>query len=299
LAGLATFLTVAEKRSFRAAGDELRVTASAVSQTVKQLEEQLGLQLLRRTTRSVSLTEAGEYLYRGLTPAFGEMRATLESLNELKSRPAGTLRLSVSSIAESFLTETTLSGFLARYPEVKLDVCVDDGPADIVQQGFDAGVRLGEVIAQDMVAVSVSAPQRQIVVGSPEYLSRHPAPAHPRDLHGHVCIGWRHYGNAAPYRWEFTEEGRDFEVVVEARVNTNDMGLMLRLARQGVGLTVGMEETFRPYVARGELLPVLEAFCPEFAGFFLYYPSRVHTPPKLRALVDYMRTRRAQERQAT
>jgi DNA-binding transcriptional LysR family regulator len=291
LGGLTAFLAVAEKRSFRAAGADLGVTPSAVSQTVRQLEERLGIRLFTRTTRSVALTEAGEHLQRGLKPAFADMRVALESLNELRSRPTGTLRLNVSSIAEEFLSGGLLAEFLAENPDIKLDIAIDDGETDIVQQGFDAGVRLGEVIAQDMVAVSVSPKQRQIVVGSPAYLARHGKPKHPRELQKHACIGWRVYTKPTPYRWEFTENGRDFEIAIDARVNTNEMSVMIRLACEGVGLTTGLEETFRPYIARGALAPVLDKFCPPFAGFFLYYPSRAQTPPKLRALVDFLRKR--------
>jgi DNA-binding transcriptional LysR family regulator len=291
LSDLFAFLTVAEKSSFRAASDELRVTPSAISQNVRQLEERLGLRLLARTTRSVALTEAGEHLYNGLRPAFADVRTTLESLNELRSRPTGTVRLNVSSIAESFLAEGTLAEFLAEYPDIKLDVAVDDSNSDIVQQGFDAGVRLGEVIDRDMVAVRASGDQRQIVVGAPRYFQKHGKPKHPRDLHRHACIGWRVYSTPAPYNWEFSENGRDFEVAIDARVNTNEMRLMLRLACDGVGLSIGLEETFRPYLDRGELVPVLEKFCPRFAGFFLYYPSRSQTPAKLRALIDFLKKR--------
>ncbi len=247
----------------------------------------LGCSSFSRTTRSVALTEAGEHLYNGLRPAFAEVQTTLESLNELRSRPAGTLRLNVSSIAETFLSETLLADFLADYPDIKLDIAIDDGETDIVQLGFDAGVRLGEVVSQDMVAVSVSAEERQIVVGSPGYFATH-EPKHPARS-ARPFVHWlARLCGPAPYRWEFTENGKDFEVTIDARVNTNDMGLMVRLARAGAGLTIGLEETFRPYVARGELVPVLEKFCPPFPGFFLYYPSRTQTPPKLRALVDFL-----------
>jgi DNA-binding transcriptional LysR family regulator len=296
IGGMTAFLAVADKRSFRAAADELGVTGSAVSQTIRQVEEELGVQLLTRTTRSVALTEAGEHLRRGLAPAFAEVRATLASLDELRRRPAGTLRLNVSSIAESFLSEALLAEFLAQYPDVKLEVAIDDGTSDIVQEGFDAGVRLGEVIAQDMIAVAVSGDQRQIVVASPAYLKRRGRPEHPRDLTRHDCIGWRRLGAGAPYRWEFSDRGKDLEVAIDARVNTNEMRLMLRLACDGVGLTIGMEDTFRPYIARGELVPVLERYCPSFPGFFLYYPSRTQVPAKLRALVDFLKARRRKKR---
>jgi DNA-binding transcriptional LysR family regulator len=291
LPGLAAFVAVAERRSFRAAGELLRVTPSAVSQTVRQLEERLGLQLLARTTRSVALTEPGQQLFDGLQPAFANIQTSLDALNELRSRPAGTLRLSVSAIAESFLAEGTLAAFLAEYPDIKLELAIDDSDGDIVQEGFDAGVRLGEVIDRDMVAVRVSADQRQIVVASPSYLAKHGRPKHPRDLQSHACIGWRECSRPAPYRWEFTENGKDFEVSIDGRVNTNEMSVMLRLARDGVGLTIGLEETFRPYIERRELVSVLDKFCAPFPGFFLYYPSRAQTPAKLKALVDFLRVR--------
>jgi len=291
LPGLAAFLAVAERRSFRAAGELLQVTPSAVSQTVRQLEERLGLTLLARTTRSVALTEPGQRLFDDLKPAFASIQAALDAVNELRGKPSGTLRLSVSSIAESFLSEGLLAAFLAEYPDVKLQLAIDDKEVDIVQEGFDGGVRLGEVIDRDMVAVRVSADQRQIVVASPGYLARHGTPKHPRDLQHHACIGWHEPSRAAPYRWEFTDNGKDFEVNIDARVNTNEMSVMLRLARDGVGLTVGLEETFRPFIERGELKAVLDKFCPPFPGFFLYYPSRAQTPAKLKALVDFLRAR--------
>ena len=291
LPGLAAFLAVAEKRSFRAAGEALQVTPSAVSQTVRQLEERLGLQLLSRTTRSVALTEPGQLLFDDLKPAFVSIQAALDAVTELRAKPAGTLRLNVSSIAESFLAEGALAAFLAEYPDIKLELIIDDSELDIVQAGFDGGVRLGEVIDRDMVAVRVSAEQRQIVVASPAYLARHGKPKHPRDLQNHACIGWRELSRPAPYRWEFTENGKDFEVNVNARVNTNEMTVMLRLARDGVGLTIGLEETFRPYIERAELVTVLDKFCPPFPGFFLYYPNRARAPAKLKALVDFLRAR--------
>ncbi len=293
LNGLATFVAVAETRSFRAAGDRLGVTASAVSQTVRQIEGRLGLSLFTRTTRSVALTEAGEHLLRGLKPALADVHATLESLENLRGRPAGTLRLNVASIAETFLSEGTIAAFLAEYPDIKLEIAVDDAEVDVVADGFDAAIRLGELIAQDMVAVSVSGEQRQIVVGSPSYFAKHPKPKHPRDLHAHACIGWRVYTRPAPYRWEFTEDGRDFEIAIDARVNTNEARVMYRLALDGVGLTIGMEDTLRPYLDRGELIAVLDKFCPSFPGFFLYYPypSGGEAPPKLKALVEFLRRR--------
>lgn len=289
LNALAVFTLVAQQRSFRAAADRLGVTRSAVSQTIGRLEATMGLALVRRTTRSVSLTEAGERLHAALALALAEIEAAVESMGDHAAGPRGQLRLAVSSIAERFLAGPLLAGFADAHPAVQLDVTVTDEEFDIVAEGFDAGVRLGEVIEQDMIAVPVSAEQRQIVVAAPAYLARAGAPAHPRELAGFRCIGWRAAPQKAPYRWEFTEDGRDFTVAVAPEVTTNDMALMIKLALAGGGLTFGMEETFRPYIARGELVPLLEAYCPPFAGFYLYYPSRRNLAPKLRALIDHLR----------
>jgi DNA-binding transcriptional LysR family regulator len=292
LAGITIFVTVAEARSFRAASERLGVTRSAVSQAIRRLEERMGVALVQRTTRSVHLTEAGERLYEAVSPALKDVSTAMKAVGELRDQPGGMLRITVSSIAESFLSGSLLAGFLAAYPDIRLDITVTDEEFDIVAQGFDAGVRLGEVIEQDMIAIPVSDEQRQMVLASPDYLARHDAPAHPRDLPKHHCIGWRPNPQVAPYRWEFTESGRDFAVDVNPRVTTNDMKVMIRLACAGAGLTFGMEETFRPYIARAELVPLLEDFCPPFPGFYLYYPTRRNMPPKLRVLIDYLRQRR-------
>jgi DNA-binding transcriptional LysR family regulator len=294
LTGITVFVTVAEARSFRAASERLGVTRSAVSQAIRRLEERMGVALVQRTTRSVHLTEAGERLYQSVRPALDDLGAAMEAVGEMRDQPSGMLRITVSSIAEGFLSGSILAGFLAAYPDIRLDLTVSDEEFDIVAEGFDAGVRLGEVIEQDMIAAPVSAEQRQMVVGSPDYVARHGAPTHPRDLSAHHCVGWRPSPQVAPYRWEFTENGHDFDVAVNPRVTTNDMRVMIRLACSGAGLTFGMEETFRPYIARTELVPLLEEFCPPFPGFYLYYPSRRNVPLKLRVLVDYLRQMRRQ-----
>lgn len=289
---VATFVAVAEARSFRAASERLGVTRSAVSQAVAKLEAEIGLALLQRTTRSVSLTEAGERFLASVGPAVAEMRSAAAALADRDTRPSGLLRLAVSSIAERFISGPLLTGFRDAYPDVRLDIFITDQVFDLVAEGYDAGVRLGEVIEQDMVAVPVSAPQRQVVVAAPAYLERFGAPAHPRDLADHRCIGWRPAPGVAPYRWEFAEAGREFDVAVDPEVTTNDMWLMIRLACAGAGLTFGMAETFAPWIERGELTPVLEDFSPSFPGFFLYFPSRRNLAPKLRALIDYVRADR-------
>ena len=262
------------------------VTRSAVSQTISRLEEMLGILLVRRTTRSVSLTEEGQRLYDDIAPAIADVGAALSAAADIGGRPRGQLRLAVSSIAEKFLSGALLTAFADANPDVRIDITVTDEEFDIVAEGYDAGVRLGEVIAQDMIAVPVSGPQRQFAVCAPAYLQRRDAPRHPRDLAHHRCIGWRPAPAVAPYRWEFTEDGRDFSVAVEPEFTTNDMGLMIRLACAGAGITFGMEDSFRPLIDRGLLVPLLEDYSPPFAGFYLYYPNRRNLTPRLRALLD-------------
>jgi DNA-binding transcriptional LysR family regulator len=293
LNALATVAVVARTCSFRAAADQLGVTRSAVSQAVRKVEDALGTAVLRRTTRSVTLTEAGETLLEQVAPALAEIDAATQIAAAYQGKPIGLLRLAVSSIAESFLSGDLLASFLRLYPGIRLDVLVTDTEFDIVAAGFDGGVRLGEVIERDMIAVPVSGEQHQIVVAAPAYLAAAGTPLHPRELTQHRCIGWRSAVEAAPYRWEFAEEGRDFAVTVEPEMTSNDMALMVKMARAGAGLTIGMAETFAPLLKTGELLAVLEPYCPPLPGFFLFYPSRRHLPMKLRALVDHVRDRRA------
>lgn len=290
LNALATLTVVARTRSFRAAADQLGVTRSAVSQAVRKVEDQLGTAVLRRTTRSVTLTEAGEELLDRIGPALAEIGAAVETTSAHDERPTGRLRLAVSSIAESFLSGDLLASFMAANPAVGLDVVVTDAEFDIVAAGFDAGVRLGEVIERDMIAVAIGEDQRQIVVAAPAYLAAAGTPGHPRELPQHRCVGWRSSTEMAPYRWEFTEDGRDFAVAVEPEMTTNDMALMIKMARAGAGLTIGLADSFAPWVETDELRPVLQSFCPPLPGFFLFYPSRRHLPTKVRALVEHVRT---------
>ncbi len=291
LTGISVFLAVAEARSFRAAAERLGVTRSAVSQAIRRLEDRLGVALVQRTTRSVSLTEAGAQLYQRMAPAIGEIGAALDATADRDSAPSGLLRLAVSSIAERFISGPLLAGFADAHPAVRIDVTVTDEEFDIVAEGYDAGVRLGEVIAQDMIAIPVSGEQRQTAVAAPSYIARFGVPAHPSELVRHRCIGWRPAPHTAPYRWEFGEEGREFDVVVDPQITTNDMGLMIRTACAGGGITFGMEETFRPLVSSGQLVPLLQTFFPPFAGFFLYFPNRRNLAPKLRALIEHVRWR--------
>jgi DNA-binding transcriptional LysR family regulator len=292
LDGMVVFVAVAEAKGFRAAGDRLGVSGSAVSQTLRRLEERLGVALVQRTTRSVRLTPAGDRLYAAARQALDELKAAIDAVSELGSEPRGMLRLHVSGAAESFLSGPLLAGFLDAHPHVHLDLFVSDDPLDIVADGYDAGIRLGEVIDRDMIAVPVSGELRLIVVASPDYFERCPKPTHPRDLVEHACINWHPTSEAPPYRWEFTENGRDFSVDVKARVLTNDPSLNIRLARAGAGLSLASEDRVRDDVARGDLVSVLEQFSTPFPGFYLYYPQRRHASPALRALVDYLRANR-------
>lgn len=281
-------MAVAQSRNFRAAADQLGVTRSAVSQGIRRLEDGLGIALVLRSTRNVHLTEAGTRLHEQIAGPLSAVGAALEEL-VLDGPPRGVLRVAVTSIAERFLSGSLIASFAQAYPGITLDVTVTDEEFDIVSAGFDAGVRLGEVIEQDMVAVPLTGPQRQMVVAAPGYLARHGAPGHPRELISHRCIGWRPAPGVAPYRWEFREDGRDFDLTVEPQITSNDMLVMVRTALAGGGITIGVAETFRPYIERGELVPLLEAYLPSFAGFFLYFPSRRNQPPKLRALVEHVR----------
>jgi DNA-binding transcriptional LysR family regulator len=282
------FLAVAKTQNFRLAADHLGVTRSAVSQGIRRLEDGLGIALVQRSTRHVRLTEAGLQLHDQIAEPLSAVGAALEEA-VIDGPPRGLLRVAVTSIAERFLSGPLIVSFAEAYPGITLDVTVTDEESDIVGAGFDAGVRLGEVIEQDMVAIPVSGPQRQAIVAAPAYLARNGTPQSPQDLLAHRCIGWRPAPGVAPYRWEFRHDGRDFDLAVEPHLTTNDMLLMVRTALAGGGITIGMEDTFRPHVARGELVSLLEDYLPLFPGFFLYFSSRRNRPPKLEALVRHVR----------
>jgi DNA-binding transcriptional LysR family regulator len=301
LNAMAVFAAVAEARGFRAAGERLDVSASAVSQTLRKLEAQLGVTLVERTTRSVHLTQAGERLYASVRPALEEVRAAVAAVGELGDVARGTLRLLVGPAADHVLAGPVIAAFLTGHPHVKLDLVVSDAPIDIVEGGFDAGIQLGERIDRGMVAVPVTGDIRMAVVGAPAYFARRPTPTHPRDLVEHDCLNWHAAPQLPPYRWEFTEpgpdgdgagSGREIVVAVPARVLSTDSAIRIRLARAGLGLTIVYEDEVREDVARGALVPVLEAFCRPFPGYYLYYPQRRHASPALRALVDHLRRAR-------
>ncbi len=299
LNAMAVFVAVAEAKGFRAAGDRLGVSASAVSQSIRKLEEHLGVVLVQRTTRSVHLTDAGERLLASVRPALEEVRAAVAAVGELTNEPRGMLRLVVSYGAERFLRDELLTEFLSTHPHIQLDIAVTNEIRDIVASGYDAGIHLGEVIDRDMIAVPVSGDLRLIVVGAPSYFARHRKPKHPRDLVEHECLNWHATPDAPPYRWEFTENGRDFSVAVSTRVLTTDPVLLVRLAVTGVGLAMLFESQIQEQLRRRELVPVLEEFSTPFPGFYLHYPQRRHASPALRAFVDFVRGSRSTSRRGS
>jgi DNA-binding transcriptional LysR family regulator len=300
LEGMIVFVTVAETRNFRLAGERLGVSASAVSQALRKLEERLGVPLVHRTTRSVSLSEAGEQLYASVRPAMSDVAAAVAVVGDLSDAPRGTIHLLISTTADPVLARLPLAEFLVNQPHVRLDVVVTGEAVDIVSAGFDAGIQLGEVIDRDMVAVPITGDIRMTVVGSPSYFANRRKPRHPRDLLEHECLNWHPTRDAPAYKWEFTEPSatdsggrrREIVVAVPGRVMATDSAVNIRLAREGFGLTLVYEDEVRGDVARGELIPVLQDYCEPFPGYYLYYPQRRHASPALRALIDHIREKR-------
>ncbi|ATB45574.1 LysR family transcriptional regulator [Corallococcus macrosporus] len=290
-AGLRELLLVAEKRSFTAAAAELRVTPSAVSQAIGALEERLHARLVQRTTRSVSLTEAGARFVAELRPAMEGIRGAFATLESARGRPTGTLRLNVPRLAFGPVIKPMLARFLTAHPELRIDVTLDDGLRDIVAEGYDAGIRLGERVDRDMVAVPVTGDMRMAVVGSPAYFDAHPHPRHPRDLAAHDCVNYRHATSRNIARWEFEVDGRELTVAVNGRVITNDNEVMVLAALDGQGLAYVMEHTVTEHLAAKRLVRVLTRYCPSFPGLYLYYPNRKNLALKLRALIDFLRAR--------
>jgi DNA-binding transcriptional LysR family regulator len=296
LEGLTVFTAVAQAASLREAGDRLGVSGSAVGQALRRLEEQLGVVLVQRTTRSVRLTESGQRLFDAIGPALSDVRAAVAAAGETSGEPRGTLRIVVSPGAEHFLRDEVLAGFLAAYPHIRLDLAVSNEITDIVAGGYDAGIHLGEVIDRDMIAVPISGDLRLVVVGAPSYFARRSKPSHPRELVEHECINWHSTPTSPPYRWEFSEEGRDFSVAVPMRALTTDPALLIRLARAGAGVAMVYDGQAIDDIESGALVPVLEKFSRPFPGFYLYYPQRRHASPALRGLVDYLRKSRTATR---
>jgi DNA-binding transcriptional LysR family regulator len=289
LDGLSTFVAVAELKGFRAAGERLGVSHSAVSQAVKRLEERLGVPLVRRTTRSVHLTAAGERYYAAARAALDGVREAAAAVGDMGDRPQGILRIHAASPALTMISDTLLPGFLSEHPAVNLDLVVSETAVDVIAEGFDAGIQLGEVIDQDMIAVPITGDLRMVVVGAPSYFERHGIPKHPRDLAQHQCLNW-HPSQAAPaYKWEFVEARREFTVTVPARVLSTSSVINRRFAVAGLGVTMAFDGHVQGELDRGELVTVLDKFCEPFPGYFLYYPQRKQASRALHAFIDHVK----------
>lgn len=285
--GLAEFLAVADQGSFRAAAAELGVTPPAVSQAIRALEVRLGLRLFQRTTRSVALTEAGAALLAQLSPAARDIGEALDRLSELRSRPRGVLRLSVPRIALDLAVLDVIQAFRLAYPEVVVELDVSDASIDITANKFDAGIRIGEFIERDMIAIRLTRDLRWIVVGSPDYLTVRGRPASPRDLLHHECIRYRFPSAKTIYRWEFVRGGETYTVEPRGGVTVNDHLSMIDLAIRGVGLAYTNDLVARHALGTGALEEVLKGHLPVKLGLFLYFPAKNQSQPKLRAFIDF------------
>ncbi len=291
LTDLQAFLVVARERSFTKAAARLGVSQSALSHTVRELEERLGLRLLSRTTRSVAPTQAGERLVGTVGPRLEEIEAALVSLAALRDKPAGIIRITAGEHAAETVLWPALEKLVPQYPDLKVEVIVDYGLTDIVAERYDAGVRLGEQIARDMIAVRIGPDMRMAVVGAPSYFEKRSRPKQPQDLTDHVCINLRlpTYGNV--YAWEFERNGRELKVHIDGQMTFNNLGLRLKSALAGLGLAYLPEDIVRQHLAQGRLVRVLSEWCPKFSGYHLYYPSRRQATPAFAIVVDALRHR--------
>lgn len=290
MGGLAMFLAVAEERSFTRAAAKLGVSQSALSHAIRRLEQRMDLRLLTRTTRSVAPTEAGERLMETVAPAFDEIDARIAALTELRSRPAGTVRITTSEHAARTLLWPAIDRVVAEYPEIKVELNVQSGLTDIVAERFDAGVRLGERLEQDMVAVRISPRFRMATVGSPEYLAKHGVPKSPGDLTRHACLNLRMVSGSI-YQWEYGRGGRELKVKVDGPFVLNDVDLIVAAAAAGHGLAHLVDDRVSPLLAKGTLVRVLEDWCEPFDGYYLYYPSRRQPSAAFSLILDALRYR--------
>jgi DNA-binding transcriptional LysR family regulator len=291
LADLEAFLAVAREGSFTRAASGLGVSQSALSQTVKNLEARLGIRLLTRTTRKVSLTEAGERLFHSAGPRLEEIQAELASLTDLRERPSGTVRITSTEYAASAILWPKLSSLLPCYPDVKLEVIIDYGLTDIVGERVDAGVRPGGIVSPGMISVPIGPPLRMAVVGSPSYFEKRGTPKVPQDLTGHSCINLRLPSNRGLYAWEFEKKGRELKVRVDGQLAFNTSAMILTASLDGLGLAYLMEGHVEPYLADGRLVRVLGDWCEPFDGYHLYYPSRRQPTSAFTLVVNALRYR--------
>lgn len=288
---LLAFVAVGREKSFTKAAAKLGVSQSALSHTMRALEARLGVRLLSRTTRSVAATEAGERLLDTLGPRFDEIDAELSAVSELREKPAGTIRLTATEYAANAILLPKLAKLLRDYPDIKVEITADYGLTDIVAQRYDAGVRSGEQVAKDMIAVPIAPSMRMAVVGAPSYFRKRPKPKRPQDLIDHNCINLRLPTHGALYAWEFGKNGRDLKVRVDGQLTLNTTAQMLNAALVGGGLTYVPEGLAEPYVTKRRLTRVLEDWCPPFSGYHLWYPSRRQPSAAFSLLVEALRYR--------
>jgi DNA-binding transcriptional LysR family regulator len=291
LGDLSAFMVVAEERSFTRAAAKLGTSQSALSHTVRRLETRLGLRLLVRTTRNVAPTEAGERLLQTLRPAFDDIEQRVAALGDLRDRPAGTIRITAGEHAARTVLWPALEKLLPAYPDIKVEISVDDSLTDLVEGRFDAGIRLGERLGKDMIAVPIGPRVRMVVIGSPDYLARRGTPAAPHDLADHACINYRLPTLGGLYAWEFEKEGQATNVRVAGQLIFNSMALVERAVLAGMGLAVMMEDEVADLIAAGRLVSVLDDWTPPFDGYHLYYPSRRQPTPAFALVVDALRYR--------
>jgi DNA-binding transcriptional LysR family regulator len=292
---LLAFLAVARERSFTRAAAKLGLSQSALSHTIRGLEERLGLRLLTRTTRSVSPTEAGARLLQSVGPRFEEIEAQLAALSELREKPAGTIRFTSTEHAAYTILWPKLAKVLPEYPDIKLEIIIEQGLTDIVAERYDAGVRLGEQVAKDMIAVRIGPDTRMAVVGAPSYFERRLPPRRPQDLVAHDCINLRLPTLGGLYAWEFEKAKREIKVRVEGQLVFNGVGMILNAALAGFGLAYLPEDLVQARVAEGTLIRVLAEWCPPFPGYHLYYPSRRQATPAFALVVEALRYRSGSE----
>lgn len=291
LADLAAFSAIARHLSFRRAAVELGLTPSALSHALRALEDRLSIRLVNRTTRSVALTEAGQRLYDQLQPALASMKNAVDDLNAFRMTPLGTLRINAPRQAIRQVLVSLITDFSAQHPSIRFEVSANDHMVDVVSEGFDAGVRFGELVAEDMISIPIGPRVRDAVVATPDYFATRPKPRHPRDLKDHRCVSYR-YPSGKSFNWEFQKGSDHIDVAVDATLTFDDMDCVLDAALQGAGLAFVFEAQVRELIAEGALVRVLDGWCPPTTGFHLYYPSRRNLSFGMRCLLDFVRLRR-------
>jgi DNA-binding transcriptional LysR family regulator len=290
---LRAFVAVAEQGSFSKAAEKLGISPSSLSQIIRTFEERLGVRLLHRTTRSVALTEAGQRLLLRVRPALAELDAALTDVGQFRDRPAGMVRVRCLRHAFRSHVEPILAAFHETYPDIKLDILVDDAIVDLVASGFDVGFTLGEVLEKDMVGVRLGGDMRQIAVASPGYIARYGRPETPKDLHAHKCLRWRWPGRTTPYNWEFFKDGAWFEVEVDGPLILSEHPMTVEAAVKGMGIAFWVEDELRPLIEEGKLVPLLEDYAAPFPGFYICYPRQRQMAPALRAFIDFVKANAA------